>query len=391
MKCNSFYLFWTLFLSTTFSLWGQVPDSSHQEWFSLNGYIKNMHSAILETTPKDWTLDGLIHQRFNLVLFPQRTINFNAGIRNRVWYGQSVKKNPFLPQIIEEQNTDYFDLSHFWIEQDNVLFNTNLDRLYLDIEINNIQIRLGRQRIDWGIATLWNPNDLFNNLDFTDFDYLERTGVDAAKITWFTGPVSRLEAVLQYKDHWDTSTIALMYRWNWKNFDYQILTGSYLGQWSVGSGFTGYLGNLGWKTEANYIINTQTSKESIFNATTEFNYYFANELYFQMGYIYNERGQSRAFPNQILKHSITPTLLFPYRHGIWWGISYPITPLFTLKATHVIAPMLYLQQFFVFQWGYELNSAWNIDFISQIYIEEDQPIYINSNTFGYHLRLQRSF
>ena len=57
-------------------------------------------------------------------------------------------------------------------------------------------LRIGRQRINWGVNLAWNPNDLFNAYSLIDFDYQERPGSDAIRFQYYMGDLSVLN--LQY-------------------------------------------------------------------------------------------------------------------------------------------------------------------------------------------------
>ena len=60
---------------------------------------------------------------------------------------------------------------------------TRRDCIY-DYRDNKINFRIGRQRINWGTTTIWNPNDIFNAYNFLDFDYEERPGMDGGKFQY---------------------------------------------------------------------------------------------------------------------------------------------------------------------------------------------------------------
>jgi hypothetical protein len=61
---------------------------------------------------------------------------------------------------------------------------------YLDYTAGKWQFRVGRQRINWGVNLVWNPNDVFNSFSYFDFDYEERPGSDAVRVQYYTGTTS---------------------------------------------------------------------------------------------------------------------------------------------------------------------------------------------------------
>ncbi|GAA5225196.1 hypothetical protein [Membranihabitans marinus] len=370
-------------------LQAQETDSTKQSLLEITGYVKQMQSVSIATTPYTTAVDGLIHNRLNFQFFPNnKHFRINSSVRTRVFYGQTITNNPSFETSIEQGNQLYFDLSHNWLSQENVLINTNIDRLYTEITLNKLEFTIGRQRINWGFTSLWNPNDLFNNYDYTDFDYEERQGVDAIKATVYTGAVSKLEAVLEINEDWSSTTAAILYRWNAGSFDLQMLTGKYRDQWTIGGGWSGYLGNLGWKGEANTFVNWPERNEKLLNLSTEFNYYFNNGLLTQLGYLYTESGVNHAGQGQLLGYNINPIQLFPFRHSLWTGFQYSFTPLLSAQSSLIWSPLDFDQFFISNQINYQLARDWDLDFVSQLYLQSDHPIILNNNNFGYYLRIK---
>jgi len=158
---------------------------------------------------------------------------------------------PFFDEFIEA-DPGYFDLSWNWLNEDNVLGNTTFDRLHLDWQANAWQVRAGRQRINWGMATLWNPNDLFNVYSMFDFDYEERPGTDAVMVSRSLGFASRADAVWALGDDWDDTGLTGRYRFNTTGFDLQVLGGKQRIDLVVGAGFSGSLGGAGLNGEISY-------------------------------------------------------------------------------------------------------------------------------------------
>ena len=77
------------------------------------------------------------------------------------------------------------------------------DRLFIEWNKEKWNIRIGRQRINWGINLAFNPNDIFNAYNFLDFDYEERPGVDAARVQYYYGSFSGLDLVTVSYTHLD--------------------------------------------------------------------------------------------------------------------------------------------------------------------------------------------
>jgi hypothetical protein len=127
-----------------------------------------------------------------------------------------------------------------------------MDRLWLDFNYEKFQLRLGRQRINWGQTFVWNPNDIFNAYSFFDFDYIERPGSDAVRLQYYPTSSSAIEVAVK-ADGDDDMTAAGLYRFNKWGFDIQFLAG-----WSnssdivAGAGWSGSLGSLSFRGEGSW-------------------------------------------------------------------------------------------------------------------------------------------
>ncbi len=124
------------------------------------------------------------------------------------------------------------------------VLNTMIDRAYVDFTAGSLQVRAGRQRINWSQALVWNPNDLFNTYSFFDFDYVERPGSDAVRVTYSTGPSSAAEAVVKLNSE-NEVTAAALYRFSILNTDFQFLAGETDEElFTAGMGGSGAIGSL---------------------------------------------------------------------------------------------------------------------------------------------------
>ena len=195
----------------------------------------------------------------------------------------------------------YLDLNITWWQNRQSVMHSVFDRLWLQWESEKVRIRLGRQRINWGINSAFNPNDLFNQYNFFDFDYEERPGVDAALVQIYTSPYSSIEAAFAPgRDSIQQSVGAALFRLNKFGYDWQILAGYYLDDFAAGFGWAGNLGNAGFKGEATYFAPLNNYSVASLVISTAVDYSLRNGLYLMGGYIYNELGTaSPDFTDQI--------------------------------------------------------------------------------------------
>ena len=163
-----------------------------QRTWTLNGYVKYMQTISFQEIDKDWVTDNLLHNRLNFDWGISNNLTFNAQMRNRIFYGETVSGFPQYPEIINQEN-GYLDMSWIVFEGKSVFMQSTFDRMFLDYNINKFQITVGRQRINWGQTFVWNPNDLFNSYSFFDFDYEEKPGSDAVRIQFYPSYSSKFD------------------------------------------------------------------------------------------------------------------------------------------------------------------------------------------------------
>jgi hypothetical protein len=68
-----------------------------------------------------------------------------------------------------------------------------VDQLDLTFEGNHVRLRAGRQSIGLGTTFFFSPNDFFAPFAPQSFYRVYRPGVDAIRVTWFTGALSEAE------------------------------------------------------------------------------------------------------------------------------------------------------------------------------------------------------
>jgi len=161
-----------------------IAQDSNKKW-RLDGYIKEMISLTALQDVDSLMFDNLIHNRLNVFWYPTEKLTLNMEVRTRMFHGDAVKTIPSYGNFIDVNN-DFFDFS-YTEDFDQMVFHTMIDRLYLQWNDASWQLKVGRQRINWGVNLAWNPNDIFNAYSLYDFDYEERPGTDALRFQKFIG------------------------------------------------------------------------------------------------------------------------------------------------------------------------------------------------------------
>lgn len=190
---------------------------------SAGGYATWLHTAIFRDFSDTWVNTGMLHNRLNFKAYPDNKSQFALEIRNRIVIGDMLLLDPSYASSLDS-DIGWVDMSWNVVNENSIIFNTMVDRLYFDYNAGKLQLRIGRQRINWSQALVWNPNDIFNTYSFFDFDYVERPGSDAVRLTYSTGPSSAAETAVKL-NHEGKVTVAALYRFSLLNADIQFLAG----------------------------------------------------------------------------------------------------------------------------------------------------------------------
>ena len=302
-----------------------------QEKISLNGYVKDLHLFMYSPNTDQWINSNMIHNRMNFRWYPNQHFTLGVELRNRVIYGNMLHRFVGYNSMIESDN-GWVTLSKNIIDERNVVWNSSIDRAWMEYNTGSFNIRMGRQRINWGQTLIWNPNDLFNAYSFFDFDYEEKPGSDAIRIQYYTG-VSSLVEIAAKVDKEDRITAATRFRFNKWNYDFQAIAGIIDSEdLTLGLGWAGDIKGAGFRGEFSYFHpkNTFSDTSGTVQLALSLDYSFKNSLYILGEGIYN--GFSDKIPVDGLgQYYFMPlsvkTLTFS-KFSCLLQVSYPITPLF---------------------------------------------------------------
>ncbi len=336
---KSIIIFLVLGLFIQFSL--KAQDIKERKW-SLNGYISYMNSNTFDSISNVWLIDNQLHNRLNFEYFPNDKLNFVAQLRTRFIYGNSVLIMPTYGDIVEAES-GYFNLNKNVLYEDNFILNMNLDRFYVKYSTGNMDVQLGRQRINWSRTLVWNPNDIFNTYSYFDFDYEEKPGSDAVRVQYYTGATSSIElaASVNYEER---MTMAAKWHLNKWNYDFQFIFGQMEQRDYVGGfGWAGAIKSLSFRGEATYfspIDSKDTSREASFSGTFSLDYTFGNSLNIMAQVLYTEISKDNPISN--FGTFYTSNLNAKYLSFTEWNIfasaQYPLTPLLSISLAGMYYP-----------------------------------------------------
>jgi hypothetical protein len=355
--------------------------------FTVKGYIKYLEQVNIKESLSDALSNGLLHNRLNFRYDPNQYFNFRLEVRNRIYYGELVRSNPGFASFVTAYNGTY-DLSKNWVNNKSVLFNSAIDRALAEYNKNKWDITIGRQRINWGINTVWTPNDIFNTFNYFDFDYEERPGSDAARIQYSFSSSSSLELAASPGKTGRQNIEAFMYRTNKWNYDFQLFSGIYHDNFTAGGGWAGNIKDAGFKGEVTYFTPYKNFYDTnSVAASLSLDYGFKNGIYVLVSGLYNSHGQD-SIPNiaQFTNETLSAKNIFPFKYTYFAQASYPFTPIFNGSLGVMYSPQS-TALIFLPTLTYSLADNWVLDLIAQSFFAEQNNNFSALGTAGY-LRLK---
>ena len=380
---NSFILFFIIIL---ISLESTAQEKKSE--FTLSGYVKYLPSYLdYNSSYFDSETIHLIHNRLNLRGYFGENFSLGLEFRNRMIFGE----NSYI-----SSDDGLVDLSHFIVDNTNFKLHSMIDRFWLKYQKDKIEISIGRQRVNWGINTIWNSNDLFNAYNFIDFDYIERPGSDVIRFQYTGDNLSSFDIVYKPTKN-DGSVIAALYKINKMGYDFQFLAANYYEDVALGGGWAGNLKNAGFKGEFTYFVAKNllvdgVDQDNSISLSSSVDYSFKNGFYILGSYLYNSNGFSdpSVFSlGSLTENVLSPKNLMPSKNSYLIQASKPITPAINSSLT-----ILYGQgvnfMFISPNITYDINKSFDLNFIGQFFYGEVDGNFQNLMK-GIYLQLRYSF
>lgn len=113
-----------------------------------------------------------------------------------------------------------------------------------------LEVKLGRQRIPWGVGRLWNPVDRFNAIGPLALESDQSPGVDALSLRWNFSGFQQLQAVHAPGPRSAESRSALRYAGLLGDVDFALSIGRFSGALGLGAELAGNWGESAWRLEA---------------------------------------------------------------------------------------------------------------------------------------------
>ena len=323
----------------------QLPAKAQLSKYSLNGYVKDLFMYYKPENPlpgieTDHLSSNLIHNRLNFRWYPSSYLTFTLEARNRVFFGQLIRDFPAYKDFVDTDR-GVIDLSGTVLSGNEWFMHSMIDRLWVEYIKRKLQIRVGRQRINWGLNLVWNPNDIFNTFSYFDFDYEERPGTDAVKIQYYTGVTSSAELVYKIGQNRQETAIAGMYRFSKFDYDFQLLSGWDGNDYIIGAGWTGNIKGGGFRGEISWFTPDKTNnsgKEALIGSLSG-DYTLQNGFYMHTAVLYNSTGTTgKAGSREFFDMDLSVKMLTLSRWNLFGQLSYPFTPLLSGNFSGIINP-----------------------------------------------------
>lgn len=380
-----------LFLIASLLLIGFKGEAQNNK-VDVKGFLEYSNTTWAPATSSNWIGFSGVYNRIDFHWYASNQLTFYAGLRNNFDYGSMLAAyNPLYEQYLTQDN-GWMDLTFRLASGQSYLFYSNIDRLNFKWSLQKLEVTVGRQRINWGINLVWNPNDIFNTYNYFNFDYVERPGSDAMLVQYYTGSLSSLQlaAKLDYKNR---LTAAALYKFNVANYDIQFMSGVMDKDFVLGAGWAGQIKGAGFTGEASYFRNTDhfedTTGQSVVSVGA--NYTFTNSIFINTSFIYNSTGTTgkAGLRNFFEMGNLSPKTLTLSRMN-WFGeISFPVSPLIKADFSAIVNP--YDGSAFLGP-SLDFNMTQNLELyvMGQLFTGKNSTEY---GDFGqmYYLRLKWSF
>lgn len=375
-------------LGATAMAWGQDSTTAEGKW-TFSGYVKEMGSIGFDKYFHKAVPNNLLHNRINTKWKPCSTFTAALEIRNRLYWGDGVRDIPGFGRTLRNEN-EWVNLSAVWAGGNNYILHSNIDRLWAEFRRSRWNIRLGRQRIKWGLTTIWNPNDIFNTYNFLDFDYRERPGTDAVKVWYNINNTSAVDIAVSPSGKHTNTIAAARYTINKWGYNLQMLAGKYGNKFTAGFGWAAKLGNLGYRGEGQAFISDKKDSVSIFNYALELDYTFKKNWHVSGSVLHNTNGISEPVNNwSKINFRFSPVNLMPARWSFITSVSKEFTSLFTTELVLLYSPQVNMMIIYP-SLKYKLPANLQVDLVCQSFFLELQKRF-QATSHNFYLRFKWEF
>lgn len=209
--------FLTILTFSFFIINVKAQNESKINIYDFNGYLSVIPSSFWNRDTIMWQM--LLNNRLNFDWTPSKNISTSLQLRNQLFSGTFL--NIKSQESGFKSENYYLPLTYIQNFNNNYLLSLSLDRCWVQYTSDKLEIKVGRQRINWGQTFVWSTNDIFNTFNFFESDYPERPGVDAIRLQYYTSNISSLDVATKIDSSGNLS-FAGLYRFNILGYDFWI-------------------------------------------------------------------------------------------------------------------------------------------------------------------------
>jgi hypothetical protein len=361
-----------------------------QEKLTVDGYFKLMQTTSFGEEVDGTQWDYLFHNRTNIRYRISDNWRATIELRNRIFAGNGVTDNPAFADLVDT-DPGAVDLSFVVIDNDDLVGLVQIDRMWMEYSDELWNVTLGRQRVNWGINLFWNNHDLFNTYSLVEFDYEERPGSDAVRITRMLGDENWIEAAVNVPANDSDLVAAIRYAMPLERYDIKLLAGVYQNDLVAGLGWEGNIGDAGFKGEMAYFHAIHDERNDVYSISVSADYYFPSKLFILGGYLYQSNIEATSAGDgtqALILLRPSAKALMPFEHNLLFNAGYPVTPILNGGLTATWSPD-FNATFIMGSLMYSLADNWELSLFGQVFGWYE--ISFNNPVNAVYLRIKNSF
>lgn len=359
-------------------IWGAQAAAQSSDQIDISGYLEALPLFFNTELPQPFGevnyWEFRVQNRLNVDWYATENLSFSWQMRMRFFSGDLVREIPGYADAIDTDD-GIVNLSLLIAETDNWFLHYIPDRLYGEWQNNDYSVRAGRQRVNWGINMITNPNDLFNIYSFYDFAYPERPGSDAIRIQRFLDFASRVEVAFAPDRNMEESVAAFLYSFNRSGYDFQLIGGYYKNRAALGGGWAGSIDLTGFKGELTWFYDLEddgTGRGGTLVAAVSADHMFDNSLFLIIEALYNQQGGQNQF--SVIGQQLSADNPSFSRFQLTGQASYPFTPLCSGSLSTVLYPDE-KGMFISPQVSYSAGENLDLQLLSQIFAGSSDSVF----------------
>lgn len=328
---------------------------------SLRGYVQET-PLLWERSPlmgadDGWRLDIQTLARQNLRCYPHRQITVAAELDQRLLLGESARTMQRASDAYRLEEP-YFRWRRSFLDEEDAVLEAEIDRLWITGYHGDLEVTLGRQRIAWGTALVWNPIDLFNPASPLDFASIEKPGADGLRAQYYLGAASRMEAAGALRRPEERSIAAARLVLNRWEYDWHLLGGRQDEEWVAGLAWAGNIEGGGFRGELlgrfpeesadsgdtagspppGTTAESGVSEDPSLTAVLSGDYTFRSSLYLHGEVLYESRGTTADAGGMHLVRALRDGWLTPARWSLFAEIGRQLHPLVYASLAGILNP-----------------------------------------------------